>query len=293
MTAKHKGNATAGLHPPQTIEWECPILENRPLSDQYFSLTLAGQAISQQARPGQFVNLTSGQFLRRPLGILSVDREQRQFSVGIRIQGAGTRFLASLRPGASVSVLGPLGHGFDLDGYQRIITVGGGTGVFPLYFVQQACRERGLEGIAVCGYRSRAESIMTHEFEQIACQSLFASDAGDMTVAGHAVQALEILLASLDERAAQAGKADRPFVPDQPATAILTCGPKIMMQGVAAIAARHGLSCQVSLEERMGCGIGVCLVCVCQIRDATDPAGFKHERCCVEGPVFAAEEVVW
>jgi dihydroorotate dehydrogenase electron transfer subunit len=267
---------------PAQIEWRCPVLEYRPLNDQFFVLTLAGAVISRTARPGQFVNLSCDQFLRRPFGILSVDCEQGQFSVGIRIQGKGTEYLASLRPGDEISVLGPLGHGYDLKGYQRIITVGGGTGVFPLYFVHQACRELGIEGLAVAGFRSAAESILIHDFDQIACQTLYASDAGDLAVAGNAADALDQLLATL---------------PAHPDTAILTCGPMVMMKAVAAIAARHGLPCQVSLEERMGCGIGICLVCVCKIKaeasPAADSAGFNHERCCVEGPVFAAEEVLW
>ncbi len=330
---------------PIRIEWTCPVLENRPLNDQYFILTLVGITISRQARPGQFVNLSCHQFLRRPLGILAVDREQGTFQVGIRIAGQGTRDLAGLRPGDTVSVLGPLGHGFELGQYRRIITVGGGTGVFPLYFVQQVCREQGREGLAVCGYRSENDSILTHEFAQIACQTSFAADQGGLDVTGTAAQALELLLQELQfpassqpmaahmhqqaisRRKIAASPADpadpahladlsysapKPIARDtipvsdpaagstakNPApdtgTLILTCGPKPMMQAVAAIAARFGLPCQVSLEERMGCGIGICLVCVCKIKTLHDESGsFRHERCCVEGPVFAAEEVVW
>lgn len=313
---------------PIRIEWTCPVLENRPLNDQYFILTLVGTTISRQARPGQFVNLSCHQFLRRPLGILAVDREQGTFQVGIRIAGQGTRDLAGLRPGDTVSVLGPLGHGFELGQYRRIITVGGGTGVFPLYFVQQVCREQGREGLAVCGYRSENDSILTHEFAQIACQTSFAADQGGLDVTGTAAQALELLLQELQPPASSqpmaahmhqraisrrmiAGSPADSADPAHPApspvagstskgpepdtgTLILTCGPKPMMQAVAAIAARFGLPCQVSLEERMGCGIGICLVCVCKIKALHDESGsFRHERCCVEGPVFAAEGVVW
>jgi len=261
----------------------CPVVERRLLSDNHVVLTLSGSEIANQAKPGQFVNISANQFLRRPLGIMQVDRHTGCFSVGIRIQGEGTAWLADRKVGDTLSVLGPLGHGYDLAGYDRIITVGGGTGVFPLFFVQQVCREQNIDGIAVCGYRSSQESILADDFAATACQVLFASDAGDMMVAGHAALALRQLLDALPEQDGER----------QLKTAILTCGPKIMMSAVADLAKQRGLDCQVSLEERMACGIGVCLVCVCKTRsdDANQP--FQHKRCCAEGPVFPAGEVIW
>ena len=253
----------------------CEVIKRRQLSPQSVQLTLLAPQIALAARPGQFVNLDAGYFLRRPIGIMSVDRDKGLLSLGIRIQGKGSAELAALQPGQTVSVLGPLGHGFDFKHYKRIITVGGGTGVFPLYFVQQACREQGLDSLAVCGYRSRQDSVLTDEYRSAGCQVLFASDEGDMDVPGHAAKALEQLLKTL---------------PPQPDTAIFTCGPKVMMQSVARLAADYKLACQVSLEERMACGVGVCLVCVCK----TEQHGQQQQRrCCVDGPVFMAEEVVW
>lgn len=272
----------------QKIEYQATVLASRLVGDQTAILTLAAPEIALQAQPGQFVNLSCDRFLRRPLGIMSVDRTpgRETISVGIRIQGEGTAWLAGRKPGAVLSVLGPLGHGFSLTGYNRIITVGGGTGVFPLHFVQQACRERGIDSLAVCGYRSRPDSFLTDEFTGLGCRTLFASDAGDMDMSGNAAQALDQLITDL---------------PPVPLTAILTCGPKPMMQAVSAIAARQGLDCQVSLEERMACGIGVCLVCVCRIqtcptgREAPEQTGIGEirQRCCVEGPVFDARSVIW
>ena len=260
------------------IESKARIVDNQRLNSQTAVLTLEAPDIARTAKPGQFVNISCDQFLRRPIGIMQTDRGAGQIKVGIRIQGAGTRWLSSQQPGSSLSILGPLGHGFDLEGFQRIITVGGGTGVFPLYFVQQVCREQGLEGLAVCGYRSREESILTEEYSTLACQTLFASDLGDMEIAGHAGKALESMLLGLPQAAG---------------TAILTCGPKIMMQTVSEIASRYGMACQVSLEERMACGIGVCLVCACAVKAGDDGETFTHQRCCVEGPVFPAEVVKW
>jgi dihydroorotate dehydrogenase electron transfer subunit len=261
-------------------EVQAQVVANRPLGGQAVVLTLAAPDIAARARPGQFVNLSCDHFLRRPIGIMSRDADAGTIQVGIRVQGDGTAWLAARQPGDVLSVLGPLGNGFELAGLSRVITVGGGTGVFPLYLVQQACQEQLIEGIAVCGYRSRSESILAEDYAGLACRSLFASDCGDMDVAGHAGVALEQLLAQL---APGAG------------TAILTCGPAIMMKTVAALAKRYQIPCQVSLEERMACGIGVCLVCACAIKEGQGGSAdeFTYKRCCADGPVFPAEVVVW
>ena len=261
----------------QQIEWPCIVQANQRLNRQFFVLTLQGDAISRTARPGQFVNLSCQEFLRRPFGILSVEPSQGTFQIGVQIKGSGTSQLAALKPGDTVSVLGPLGHGFDLDEYDTIITVGGGTGVFPLIFVLTAVRQAGKTGYAVCGYRSEEDAILVDTFRGLAHKAIMASDQGGLDIHGHAGQALKALLADL---------------PVSPRTLIVTCGPKIMMQTVATLAQAHGIACQVSLEERMGCGIGICLVCVCKIKSEGE-AEISHKRCCVEGPVFKAEEVVW
>ncbi|MEA4888326.1 MAG: dihydroorotate dehydrogenase electron transfer subunit [Clostridiaceae bacterium] len=262
----------------QRIEYQARIESNRRLNSQAFVLTLAAPEICVQAQPGQFVHLSCNHFLRRPFGIMSVERSAGLISLGIRIQGDGSRWLSECQAGSCLSVLGPLGHGFSLDGYRRVITVGGGSGVFPLHFVQQACREQAIESYAVCGYRSLDESVITEDYSRLGCKTLFASDLGDMDIPGNAAQALRQLLQTL---------------PPVDGTVVLACGPKPMMQAVAELAGAHKLPCQVSLEERMACGVGVCLVCVCRIKAEQEGRDVRHLRCCVEGPVFQAEEVVW
>lgn len=257
---------------------ETRIEKRQELASGEVILTLSQKDIALAARPGQFVNLSCDQLLRRPLGIMGADRQVGLFQVGIRVQGKGTAYLASRKEGDILSVLGPLGNGFHLANYQKVITVGGGTGVFPLLFVHQTCAELGIDSVAICGYRSRQQSFLTEDYSQLGCQVLFASDAGDMDISGHAGQALEIFL-------------HKENLPAD--TAVLTCGPRPMMQAITRLAQNYNLPCQVSLEERMACGIGVCLVCTCEIKK--DAAGdlISRERCCVEGPVFPAEVVVW
>lgn len=261
----------------QQIEYSCLVIRNERLNSQTVVLTLNAPEIAAKALPGQFLNLACNQFLKRPLGIMDADPAGGIIKVGIRIQGEGTRWLAGRQAGEHLTVLGPLGHGFSLANVSRVITVGGGTGVFPLYFVQKCCRKLGIESIAVCGYRSKEESVLTDDYGSLSCQTVFASDSGDMDFAGHAAQALSSLL-------------DR--LPIVPGTAVLTCGPKVMMQAVAELTAERNLPCQVSLEERMACGIGICLVCACRIK-VKDSGTIEHQRCCAEGPVFPAEVVEW
>lgn len=272
----------------QKLQYMSQVIASRAAGEQTVILTLAAPEIAATAQPGQFVNLSCDKFLRRPIGIMSADRQRGTIDVGIRIQGSGTAWLASRNPGDSISVLGPLGHGFALNGYQRVITVGGGTGVFPLHFVQQVCREQGLDSLAVCGYRSRRDSFLTDEFDGLGCRTVFASDAGDMDLPGNAAQALEHLLKD---------------IPPIPGTVVLTCGPRPMMQAVADVAACFDHDCQVSLEERMACGMGVCLVCVCRIKadqvhrnsqsDGNKGIEEIRLRCCVDGPVFDARSIIW
>lgn len=259
-----------------SIEHETEIIRVRPLNSDAVQLTLLAPRIAETAKPGQFVNVQTPHLLRRPIGIMNADPATGQIDLGIRVVGEGTRWLAGRTAGQTLSLLGPLGHGFDLSGWQRVITVGGGTGVFPLYFVQQQCRRQSIDALAVCGYPSRQDSLLTEEYASCGCQVLFASDAGDMDIAGHAAWALEQLLGGLEP---------------VEKTVIMTCGPKIMMRSVAELAERHHLACQVSLEERMACGIGVCLVCTCETKDGSGHS--QRSRCCTDGPVFAAEDVVW
>lgn len=262
----------------QSIEFNIPVCEVIKINEKAAVLELDAPEIAQSAEPGQFINIACDQFLRRPIGLMSVDRQNGTIRVGVRVQGPGTHWLALRKPGDVLSVLGPLGHGFTLAGYRRVITIGGGTGVFPLLFVHQVCNEQNLESLAVCGYRSRDDSLLLDTYRDLGCRTLFASDTGDLDIAGQATDALAVVLSDLD---------------DLDKTVLLTCGPRPMMKSVVQLARKYSIPCQVSMEERMACGVGVCLGCACATHDPDHPGDIIYQRCCVDGPVFDAAVIVW
>ncbi len=265
------------MQTPQQLAYkQAPLATVRLIRPDTVILTMEAPDLARNAQPGQFVMLSCDCFLPRPIGIMAADPQGGLVDLGIQVKGEGTRQLAALTRGSSLSFLGPLGRGFRLQGFERVITVAGGTGVFPLYFVQQHSARAGVEAYALCGFRSPDHSLLHEAHQALGCQTCFASESGGLDLHGTVADALAALLSRL---------------PKGPPTLVLTCGPRPMMQAVASLATAHGLACQVSLEERMACGIGVCMGCACETRHE-QPAD-RYKRCCVEGPVFDSEDVIW
>ncbi|MHB8964198.1 MAG: dihydroorotate dehydrogenase electron transfer subunit [Saccharofermentanales bacterium] len=251
---------------------DCEIQSKTVYSDNIFMIELQSDAIARAALPGQFVNVACGGFLRRPISICSADPSKGTFRIAIRVKGSGTEYLRDRTAGEFLSVQGPLGNGFNLSGVTRCVTVGGGIGIFPLMFLLDVAKDRGIETHAICGYRSAEDSFCTAEIRLKADTTCFSSDFGDMDFCGNAAQALS----QLDDLAG---------------TTVFTCGPAPMMKGVSEFCASRDIPCFTSLEERMACGTGICLVCACKVKAGGE--GFEYKRCCCDGPVFDASEVVW
>ena len=228
-------------------------------------------ALAQQARAGQFVHLrVEGFSLRRPISICEIDVAAGTLRLVFEVRGAGTAKLAQTPVGGELDLLGPLGNGFSLPtADQKIIVVGGGIGVPPLLGTAAA---HGKNATAILGFRSSDAVILAADFERYGCDLRLATDDGS---AGHHGFVTDLLAKRLEE---------------SPADLICACGPLPMLQKTAALAEQAGIACQVSLEERMGCGVGACLVCACKtVRDGKEI--FRHV--CKDGPVFESTEVVW
>lgn len=251
---------------------QCRILQKKALNGDTFDLWLDAGEIAQAARPGQFVHLlVPGRTLRRPISICETDPSRGALRLVFQIRGEGTAQLAQEPEGGVLDLLGPLGHGFQLPpDARKPVLVGGGIGVPPLL---EAAKRYGEKAAVILGFRDRAACILEEDFRRAGCRVILTTDDGSAGQKGLVTAPLAQL--------AGAGEADILFA----------CGPTPMLKGVAAMAAQYQIPCQVSLEERMGCGVGACLVCACKVTKADAVGGYAHV--CKDGPVFQAEEVVW
>ncbi len=248
------------------------LLEKRRIRNDIFNLTLELPGIAGLARPGQFVHLlirnAPGVLLRRPFSIASVNGSELRLL--IRIIGTGTRALSETEIGSAFDVIGPLGTGFDLSDATRVLLVAGGIGVAPLLMLQDVLNSDGTEVHFFLGARSREEFPLDDaeiSRRRIAC----ATDDGSFGAHGLVSQLFDDWLSTAQNR--------RDFV-------VFSCGPAAMMRAVQHICEERSLRHQVSLENRMACGIGICQGCAVRMK-----AGFR--LVCKDGPVFNASDVDW
>jgi len=238
-----------------------------------WSMVIECPEVAAKAEPGQFVNLLpEGNFtLRRPISICEIDKEQGTLRIVFEVRGKGTKALAELRAGETVNMLAPLGHGFTLPGPDsRVILIGGGIGTPPMLPLAQYFGEK---AVVISGFRNAEAVILQEDFAKSGAETILCTDDGSAGRSG-------LVTLPLEEEIRK----------EKPAL-ICACGPMPMLRAVAAAASENGIPCQVSLEERMGCGIGACLVCACRTKDQNGDEQFLHV--CKNGPVFKAEEVVW
>ncbi len=250
----------------------CTIVDKIQVGpDAYWMSLEVGNMVEKTFRtPGQFVHITcEGKFLRRPISVCTCqsDTPDDLLTIVFEVRGEGTRWLAQRQEGDRLDVLGLLGNGFPMKPGGRYLLAGGGIGVLPLYGCAQYADGN---ATAVLGFRSKERAILTDLFRDT-CEGVFlCSDDGTLGTPGYVHQQVERVL-------------DK----DSNFTAILACGPRLMLRGVAEVAEKFRLPCYVSMEERMACGVGACLGCAIQMADGS----MKHV--CKDGPVFDAGEVAW
>lgn len=241
------------------------VLENIPIAEGVYSLTFCCEE-EIPVRPGQFAMIgVSGFPLRRPLAICKAEGER--YTVCYRVKGEGTTRLAhELKAGEAVSVLFPLGNGFYLaENELRVALVGGGAGVFPLVSALRYYADK-KQIFAYMGFKNRDEICMENEFHK-AAGGMIATDDGSFGFHGSAVQAFESEVDAI-----------KPDV-------VFSCGPTPMMRALGEVTKPRKIPTYVSLEERMGCGVGACLVCVCQLTNGA------KARVCKDGPVFLLSDL--
>lgn len=248
-----------------------PIVRKANLAKNIYDLTILCPEIAREAAPGQFAHVKAAGFqLRRPISICGIDGEAGTIRLVFEIRGDGTAELAKLNEGGMIDILAPLGHGFTLlESGKKAVVIGGGIGVPPLL---QTAKHYGADATAIIGFRSASAVILKEDFERAGVRTVLCTDDGTAGRRGFVTTALEELLQS-----------ETPDI-------ICACGPMPMLKAVAAMAEAKGILCEVSLEERMGCGVGACLVCACKTKK-NGSEGYSHV--CKDGPVFNSREVVF
>ena len=247
---------------------DCTVLYLRALGEKAYEMILEADGITEEARPGQFVNLSCGEghLLRRPISIC--ETSGMQLRLVFEGRGEGTKWLSERQIDDQVNVLGPLGHGFDVEG-RRVLFIGGGIGVPPLLWAAESAEHAD----AALGFASESRAILLADFARICGSTAVATDDGSLGLKGNAVDAARILL--------EKNSYDL----------ICACGPAPLLKAAAALGEEKGIPCQISMEERMGCGVGACLVCAVKLRDENGEPYYGHV--CKDGPVFSSKEVVF
>jgi len=219
----------------------------------------------EDSQPGQFVHILCGgdSLLRRPISICDSGEGWLRFIFAVK--GSGTKFLAQKKAGDTLDVLGPLGTGFSVNksGNGTAILIGGGIGIFPLI---KLAKNLSTKVNAILGFRTKDLMIMQDDFEKVCDAVSIATDDGSFGTHGLVTDVLKEKI-----------KTDN-------ITSIYACGPMPMMSEIKKIAEANNIFCELSLEERMGCGIGACAVCVCK-------ANGLNVKVCQMGPVFNCKEV--
>lgn len=244
------------------------ILEKEQLNAATYRLVLDCPSLAEESWCGRFVNiLCAGKTLRRPISISEIDQSAGTVALVFEVRGEGTEWLASREVGDELDILGPLGNGFFPDSEKPAVFIGGGIGCPPML---GAAQDYGAAAEAILGFRSKEQVILLDRF-QACCQSVaVTTNDGSFGQKGFVTDVLRTRL----ERDCNA--------------VVYACGPMPMLKGVADLCNAFSVQCYVSLEQRMGCGIGACLVCACKTKEKDGP----HMRhVCKNGPVFDAREV--
>lgn len=276
------------------------VISNRPVDalSKVYQMELSG--CSEEQRPGQFVNIElDGLFLRRPISVC--DWKDGVLTLLYKLVGKGTALMATLQPGARLDVLCSLGNGFDIDipaltrpdvpAPTRPLLVGGGIGTAPLYLLARRLKERGVSPTVILGFNTASEIIYEKEFKALGLRTLVTTVDGSYGTPGFVTDALPLLASASDPSTVGASVSNPSTVGDSvsdPSSVgacgydyCFACGPMPMLR---ALAPKLASPAQFSLEERMGCGTGICMGCTCPQLTGT-------KRICKDGPVFRLDEI--
>ena len=243
------------------------IIRQEEVADDIYSMWLRTENIAQTAKAGQFISIycnDGSRILPRPISICEIDKEDGAIRVVYRVAGKGTDEFSKLHTGNQLEIVGPLGNGFPKKS-QKAFLIGGGIGIPPML---QLAKELECEKQMVLGFRD--ELFLIDEFKKQG-QVYIATEDGSNGTKGNVLDAIRENGLSAD--------------------IIYACGPTPMLRALKEYAIEHDIECWISMEEKMACGIGACLACVCQSKNKDEHSNVNNKRICKEGPVFRAREV--
>lgn len=255
------------------------VISNSSIAERIFRLEVEGDLVGCMTQPGQFVHVKCGTgidpLLRRPISICDVDIERRRLTMIYRAEGHGTHVLSQYVPGQPLDILGPLGEGFPVEGRkvgEHALLVGGGIGVPPLYYLGKELKKRGVRVTFVIGFGTASQVFLKRELAELGEVHVVTID-GTAGIKGLVTDVLT------EEYGLKTSDWD----------VLYSCGPLPMLRALQDTYQAAGKEGYISLEQRMGCGIGACLACVCPVQEPGE--GKKYRKICSDGPVFAFGEV--
>lgn len=248
------------------------IIDHKELTDGVFSMWIHSKSIVSQAKPGQFISVfckDGSRLLPRPISLCELDKEKGNLRIVYRTAGAGTKEISHYQAGDTIDLLGPLGNGFPIAEARgkQVLLAGGGIGIPPMLETAKQLKDSAKIKI-ILGYRN-SQVFLLPDFEAQG-ETRVATQDGSIGIKGNVLDCIT----------------------QEDCTDILfACGPTPMLRAVKAFAEEKNIECYLSLEEKMACGIGACLACVCSSKEIDAHSHVHNKRVCKDGPVFRAEEV--
>lgn len=248
---------------------QATVINQECIGTGIYSMWIKTKA-AREAAAGQFISVyckDKTKLLPRPISICQINKEEERLRIVYRVVGGGTTEMSGYKAGDDIAIIGPLGNGFMQREGKKAILIGGGIGIPPMVQLAAELKEKA-EVHIVAGYRD--ELFLTEELKNNGTLYI-ATEDGSTGTKGTVIDAIK-------ERAVEGD-------------VIYACGPTPMLKAIKEYALEKNIECQISLEERMACGIGACLACVCKSKDKDHHTNVNNKRICKDGPVFLAQEV--
>ena len=254
------------------VNIKAKLIEKKELTHGIFKFSVQADEIVEKSKPGQFIEIrvsdNTEPFLRRPISIHNLCKESGKLEFIFQVKGKGTTILSSKNEGDLIDIVGPLGNGtFKYDNYSNLAVIGGGIGIFPLYELAKKAVNDGKIVNTYLGFRNKDLVVLEDEFRKVSTNLILTTDDGSYANKGFAIDFLK--------KDIEDGKVD----------SIFACGPLPMLRAIQKLASDKNIPCQISLEENMGCGLGVCLGCAVKTAESPKEAP-QYVNVCKAGPVF-------